>query len=445
MGALSRANAITLVKATVNKLQKLDLFANSLSPNYDGLDDTFLAANVGDLQALCGADAATQRARLSVMLSPAAVREQLRGPMAEWAVAIGAPEGPTIDLATALFRIAEYENANGHSIDARGFTYGSASAGGSNVGNGTIRRVTVDEYGVNLEGGHAETKTYRCDQDQQQRPKHRERFTIEGATAEPDFLKVVGSSLVASIDALTSADSSQWLNNPTFSTFNGTQPTAGVESTPTATTSVTGWVLGSTSLARVSLDVVYRDLVTDSQKYSVRFTGNNSLTQTFNLQKRPTFARRRPYYVQVAIYKEAGTTGNLTITCGSQSQVFALSGLSTGWNAVKLDLDKDLYHRNWTTNDATFAIALSSYGGSGSIYIDDVIFSEMQFVDGVWVALIGGSTPFKRGDYFTIADSVAGRGVLSYWINHRSGLCLVEPGYGLPVNTGGTEDIADPS
>lgn len=450
MAAPSYANGVTLIKAAVNRLQKIELFCNSASPNFDDLNDTLLAANVYDNQNIIAGDAAVMRQALSDLISPPAVRTAIRGALIEWAIGCGAPEGAAISPAQALKRIREYMVANSKSIDARAFTRGAASAGGSNVGNGLVRRLTVDEDGFALEGSHAEVKTLKCDADQLSVPKHQERFTIEGATAEKDFIEVLGSGIVSGdgatpfLQCLTSKDSEPYIDNPTFSTFSGTQPTAGVESTPTAVTSVTGWTLGNTAGARVSLDLAYRDFPTETQAYSVRFTADNSITQTFNTKNR-TVPTRRPMYVQVAVYRAASATGTLTITVGSQSQNFTIGSLNNAaWNICVLDLDSSLYHKNFKTNNATFSISVASLA-TGTIYIDDVIFAPMTFVNGAWLAIVGGTTPFSRNDTFTITDTVAGRGVLSYWIHHRSGLCLSEPGFCLPVNASAGETETDPS
>lgn len=452
MGALTYNQGRDLVKAAINLLQKLDLFANANTPNYRGLFDTAIAANLGDLQDLVAADLAAHRLGISNGLSPATVQRVLRGPMAEWAVACGAPEGRSIDLPTAIERIRTYQIDNSLSVNAREFTRGTVTADGGNTGNGTGYRVTVDEDGFPLEGGHAEDKTLICERDQQLVEKHREEFWIKGEGAEKDYTLVDGSGLsvgkqAGGLKVLSTVETSAFVGNPTFSTFSGTAPTAGSEATPSTTTSITNWVLGSASLARVSVDVVYLDLAGETQKYSVRFTGNNSLTQTFKDVRRPQFPKRTPMLHGWAVYREGSATGNLALTWGAQSQTFSLAGLTDGaWNLCFADRDKDLYHKNWTTNDATIAATLSSYGGSGSIYLDRVIFAPMPFVDGAYLALVGGSTPFKRGDKFTWTDSVsATRGVIQYWACHRSGLGLVAPGFCLPGVTGGAETVTDPS
>lgn len=451
MAAPTYNQGVTLIKAAVNRLQKIELFANSASPNFDDLNDTLLAANLFDNQGLVAADADAMRAQLSAMLSPEAVRRAIRGAMIEWAIACGAPEGAGISLAQALVRIRDYAVANSKSLDARNFTRGAASAGGSNVGNGLVRRVTVDEDGFALEGSHAEIKTLNCVSDQAQVQKHKEVFEVLGATAEKDFIEVLGSGIVSGdgstpyLTCLTTDDTKPYLANPTFSTYSGTAPTAGVESTPSAVTSITNWTLNNTAGARVSVDVVYRDLVTESLRYSVKFTADNTISQTFNDVNRPTFPKRAPMYVQVAIYRKDAATGTITITFGAQSQAFTLGSLNNNaWNVVILDLDKDLYHKNWKSSGALFSIAVASLA-TGTMYIDDVIVAPMTFVNGAWLAIVGGSTPFSRNDTFTITDTVAGRGVMSYWLLHRSGLCLAEPGFGIPVNAAGSETVTDPA
>ncbi len=450
--ALTYNQGRDLVKAAVNLLQKLELFVASASPNYDGLFDTVLAANLGDLQDLVAADVYAHRAGLSQGLSPITVQRVLRGPMAEWAIACGAPEGTEISLPKALERVRDYQVLNSLSINAREFTRGAVTAGGSNTGNGAGYRVTVDEDGFALEGSHAEVKTLTCQRDQAQVDKHREEFSVEGAKAERDSLVVSGSGIVEGISSgglrtLSTVETSAFVGNPTFSSYSGTAPSAGVESTPSTTTSIPNWVLDSASLARVSLDVAYLDLVGETQKYSVRFTGNNGLTQTFNDVRRPNFPKRTPMLLGWAVYREGSVTGTLTLTWGAQTQAFTVGSLSNGaWNLCFADRDKDLYHKNWTTNGATLRAALSSYGGSGSIYLDRVIFAPMSLVDGAYLSLVGGATPFKRGDLFTITDTVnATRGILSYWIHHRSGLGQPAPAFCLPVNAAGAETVTDPS
>lgn len=82
--------------------------------------------------------------------------------------------------------------------------------------------------------------------------------------------------------------------------------------------------------------------------------------------------------------------------------------------------------------------------------VDDLIFAPFARVGsygdtregrgsmGIYMAILGGSTPFVKGDEFTASDSLGGtRGVI-HWATSK----IAQLGY-LPLQTGGTETIAD--
>ncbi len=452
MGALSYNQGRDLTKAAINVLQKLELHGASASPNYDTLYDVLIAANLGDLQAEVGAAAAAHRAGLSALLAPDFVRAILAPPVREWAVACGAPEGPSIGFDKAMERIRDYHVTNTLSINSREFSRGSASAGGGNTGNGTINRLNVDESAFALDGGHGETKTFTCLLDQNNVEKHHEEFEVKSPAPEPDFVKWDKSGIVAGIRCLTSRDSEAYIQNPTFSQYGGTtQPSAGSEQAFTATTSLTGWTVTTAANASMSLgpsDAAYRDLVGEANRYTVRFTADNAMSQQLNSFKRPTFDRLKPYFMQVAIYRASNCDGTLTLRMGATTRAITMSTLtSSAWNVCTLTMDSGLYHKNFTTSDAVVSFTLASRT-TGSLYLDDIVMSPMFFMDGAWWAMVGGATPFKRGDTFTVADTVsATRGVISYWLHHRSGYALQEStrGFCIPVNASGAETVTDPT
>lgn len=450
MAVLTYNQSVTLFKAVVKYLEYIENAAASTSPSQVTNYDAIVTANIGDLTEDVAAAIRAHRSGSSALLSPGAVRAILAPALAEWSLAIGAPEGRSITPGRALFRLQEYFNTNSLSLNAREFTLGSVTAGGSNTGTGTVRRLTVDHDGFALEGGHPEVKTFTCRQDQLQVDTGEEVFEFAGAVPKNDFLVVTGSGPHGSLAALTTRASEAYLTNPSFSQVGGTQPTAGSEVVTVATDTVTGWVLTTAANAKTSVDVVYRDRVStpSAQRISLKFTDNNKITQTFADQKRPTWKTRVPYYVQVAIYRKTTSTGNIIITFGATSRTVALSTLTDdAWNVVTLTLDKNLYHKNFSTNAPVFSIEYASAGASKLVYIDDVIISEMAFADGQWWAIVGGATPFKRLDTFTFTDTVnATRGKCSYWLHHRSGLALdpASSGFCLPVNASAAETLTDP-
>ena len=447
MAVLTYDQSVALFKAVVAYLESEENTAVSAEvPKYD----LVVAANIGDLTEQVAASIRAHRSMSSAALSPSAVQDVLRWPLTEWSLAIGAPEGRSITLSRALFRLQEYFVTNSKSLNAREFTLGAVSAGGSNVGTGTVRRLNVDHDDFPLEGGHAEVKTLTCRQDQLQVDVGEEVFEFAGAVPKNDFLVVTGSGPQGQLVAATTRSTEAFLTNPSFSQVSGTLPTASTEVTCVATDTVTGWVLTTAASAKTSVDTVYRDRVStpSTQRISVKFIDNNTITQTFSAQKRPVWKPRVPYYVQVAVYRKTAATGNIVITFGATSRTVALSGLTDdAWNVVTLTLDKGLYHKNFSTNAPVFSIAYSSAGASKLVYIDDVIIKEMDFVDGRWWVAVGGATPFKRLDTFSFTDSVNGtRGKCSYWLHHRSGLALdpASSGFCLPTNASAGETVTDP-
>lgn len=448
--ALTYDQSVTLFKAVVAYLNGLEVAYATGTTGTAALYDAVIAASLGDASERVTSALQAHRAVLSSSISPAAVRAALAPVLIEWALAISAPEGKSITPERALFRLNEYFVANSKSLNAREFTLGAVSAGGGNTGNGTIRRLSVDHDDFALEGGHAEVKTLTCRQDQAQVDTGEEVFEFAGAVPKQDLLVVSGSGGQGSLAGVTTRVTERYLANPTFSQWGTTLPTAGSEVTATAADSFTGWTLADYTKAKASVDLAYRDRVgvPSTLRISAKFTDNNTLTQTFADQKRPTFEIRTPYYVQFALYRKTSATGTVTVTFGASTTAFTVGSLSDdAWNVCVMTLDKRLYHKNFTGNSMVFSIAYSSAGASKLIYIDDIILAPMEFRDGRWWIAVGGSTPFKRGDTFSFTDTVnATRGKCSYWLHHRSGLCLdpASSGFGLPVNAAAGETVTDP-
>lgn len=436
--------AIATLKAAVDLLEELDKFANANSPNLVGLQDTLINSLAGDSAAAILANGDALRAAVAGQLTPANDRGTLTPCFADFMSAIALPSS---SLAENLVQFRQWMIDNSQTINSRGMTYGSISVGGSNVGTGTINRITVDADNVPLEGAHAELKTFECVADQGQTDETEEVFSVEGANAGADFASgSTGSGILTTMRALSARDSQTYVRNPSWSSFSGTQPTAGSEQAPATTTSWAGWTVGDITKVKASVDQVYRGFPGDSTPMSIRFTDNTTCTQAFVDNANPTFAARTPFYVQLAIYRESNCDGTLTITLGSKTQAVTMTSLNNGaWNVVRLDLDQDLYYDRWKLNDATIGFALTSRT-TGTLYLDDLIFSPFTLLDGIGYAIVGSATPFMRDDTFSFTDTQnATRGVLQWWITHRSRASeLLGYPFSLPSNNAGGETITDP-
>lgn len=427
--ALSFANWSLLDKKVIDVLDDLELSLWSTTPNLATNCDTVEGATVGEDAAEVMSMVQAIRSQASGLLTEDAVMRALLPVVREGCVTIGAPEGRNVDFDTGMDRLRDYFVSNSKTVNSRGQTFGSVSAV-TGTGTGTVNYLTVDDEGFRLEGSHNETKTFTCLLDQSNVEKHFEEFEVKGAVPYRDGLKRTGSGLVGKLVCLTTRNTQKYLNNPSFSQYTGTtQPTASSEQTITSAgssttdSSIAGWVADATTNIKVSVDTVYRDLATEpaATRISVKFVGNAYIYQQFNRNLNPTFRQKVPYFLQVAVYRGSSCDGTLTITFGATTRAVTMSGLSNNaWNAVTLTLDKNLYARNFRSNDMQVKFALSGYS-TGHLYLDDVILEEMTPIDGLYYVAVGGATPFVRNDYQTIAVSEATRGTRSYWHELRSG------------------------
>ena len=84
---------------------------------------------------------------------------------------------------------------NSKTVEQRDFTYGSPAAGGSNVGNGTVNRLNLDENGYDIDTQTADAKSVTCIKDEHSgAQEHAEIFEIRGANRTKDYLTLKGGS-----------------------------------------------------------------------------------------------------------------------------------------------------------------------------------------------------------------------------------------------------------
>jgi len=173
----------------------------------------------------------------------------------------------------------------------------------------------------------------------------------------------------------------------------------------------------------------------------LQFTDNNTATQVFQDNAKPTFSRDAPYYCQVAVYRESNCDGTLTIRFGASSVATNMTTLNnSAWNIIKIAIGTGSWVDNFQENSADIQIQLASRT-TGTALFDDILVAPFFRVPGdeSWYIIVGGATPFQRGDTFTWTDAEAGsRGVLQYWLGFRSGYLLSLP------STAGAETITDP-
>lgn len=424
MGSPTETEIRNQIAYAVDILEETRLFGHVNAANYLAMETTLVQALEGDYAAECMAALQAIRSGLGGLM---ALGRRLLAPM--WA-AMGKLKGyPETDDISIIRRYYETMHAAGHSINAREFTFGAAVAGGANVGNGTVNVCNVDELAYEIENQTPEVKTLECVEDEHSGAReHEEIFEVRGAHFDRDRIQVTGSGALARVAALSARSSMRYLQNPSFSTLG-----AGTIAVPT---SITGWT-ATTSIGNFELveSSYYRDYDGDTTPRSLKIKANDSVYQNLSTM-RATINPAVPMYLQIAYNRETGLgDGTLTLYLGSQSAAVVLAA-QAGWNILRIAVGQDNWHRHWNQENPTVKIGLAGRT-TGYVLVDDVVFAPYTNVDGKWIAIVGGSTPFLRKDVFTITDSIAADSILQHWIWRTTGLYL-------PMAKAGAETWVDP-
>ncbi len=224
---------------------------------------------------------------------------------------------PERDISLIFERLRKHFVDNTLSIDPRNFTFPTPSAGGGNVGDGSVSRMNVDADGVDLENQWAEAKRVVCIRDENSgSPKHEEVFQFEGAAREIDSLEMLGSGLTAEAKALSAQDSLLFIQNPSFESFAGSLA---------APTNIPGWTLTTGLIGALELSEAntYRGYASDGGTpralvFDSGGTTSVTLKQQFALQG-AAFDPNIPYFCQLAYNRQVGSgDGTLTLKIGGE-------------------------------------------------------------------------------------------------------------------------------
>lgn len=338
---------------------------------------------------------------------------------------------PERDVSSLMGRFYDYCIANSYTVNSRETTFGAVAAGGTNVGTGTVLRLTKDENDYPIEANTVEVKTFECIGDGNSATSlGEESFEVRGAYQSKDGLDTLGSGLSGVVYAASGRHTQDLLDNPSFETYSGTA------ATPTA---IQGWTINT--IANVAVDTTgtanyyYRTLPEASTSYALKISGNVTVEQLFSTRQ-TKLSPSTPYYLQFAYNRET-YSGDMTLTIdfGNTTKSVVLAA-QAGWNVVNFTMDKKLWFKYFNKAGLSVKFTVSSYA-SGSVLIDDLILVPMTQIDGTWFTIVGGVTPFLRRDIFTFTDTGGTSAILNYWFSRATG-------HYLPAVTGAAETITDP-
>jgi hypothetical protein len=382
------------------------------------------------------------RSLVSEALSASAARAYIDPILFDYASLIGFG-GAYSDARSLMLALYEHFHANTLTVESRAITYDtSATAGGTNVGNGAMSRLTVDQYGYNLEACHVETKRFRCRRDQNNGAlENAEEFEMQGATAGPDnvLVPIYGSGLqvfIRSHHAGTGSGGSR-LNNSSFDSYSAT-----------AANSFTSWVASGAGALAIDQDTTnyYRSNPTGATNGSLRMTGGSgtiTLAQTLRAMRQRDINPDVPYFLRVMVNKSIGTAvgGTVVLRMGASSASISVGSLSSGWNELLIAPGTGCWPRVFNESGMTVEVEWTS-PTSGTLLFDDMIFSEWDNIDGTYWFLRGNhATPvawlIDDTLAFTDTGGAPATAKVQYWL-WLSGL-----GY-LPSTTG-TPTVTEPS
>lgn len=330
------------------------------------------------------------------------------------------------DIDTVISRMYDDLIANAETIQSRNITYGPAVPDGSNVGQGTIFRLTEDSQGFDLEATHVDEKTVRCVADQtiNNGTKHRELFVIEGQRAGVDAIEILGSgaNLEAGGQGGTQSKISQdsKLANTGFDSFSLQGGfTAGIRSL-VAGDVVTSWELldaAGTAIDETLYELDQNDaaqaraLVGVANPTSLRMVAAATLRQFLSVNG-VNLALGVPHAIVLHVLP-TGADGSITVTWGNKSQAITLASLNNGvWNKVPIDFDLDLWPGSFNEENPAFLVAWDGTVG-------DVVFDELEALvpmtgfDGVWFHISGDvdltiGVTWVEKDEVVFADTLVG-------------------------------------
>jgi hypothetical protein len=364
---------------------------------------------------------------------------------------------PRKTVKEALFELREQMLANSKTLDGSVITIGSTTAGGSNVGNGTVivsaeaDNAKTGTHGESLGTCRTETLRFRCIQDARNKKlaKGAEIFEVRGAASygNDDHRWPGGSGYVgnyASTSPIVGDGRRQgrnMLRNSSFESFVANVPKNWLATTGSA---------GATIFEESSTVAVGSNAL----KMASDGSTNICVQQKFGDVGGGAIAGVKPdaLYGVAILARKSGTgssAGVLRVGLANASKTFATSnyfdiahgtlsdsayGIHTGSFRAATDLADPIY---FTIEQQT------AFTNGTNVFIDGVVFAEMidTAAGGVKFLIVPGPTAFNIEDTFTVDVTNGDQGLMMRYMDRVFDLY----GNGIlpPVHLAGSENIAD--
>lgn len=298
-------------------------------------------------------------------------------------------------------------------VQSRAFTFGTPSAGGSNVGTMQILRLTKDRYNFDIESGYVDSKRAICIADSNTGTSiGKEQYQLSGQASARDELERSGSGLSGLVVGQTIDDS--LLINAGFRSFSGTAASP---------TGLTGWTSSAgDSSAIYTLDSTnyFRAAPSDgSTVYSLALQASTNLTQALTVRG-TQLDNNTPYIMAVIWNRTPGSgSGTLTFRMGSVATTVSVAAQS-GWQVTTVP--NPMGQGSWYKNFAQSAVQIEVQWAksSGTVNIAEVLFIPLTQFDGTWYTAVPTSATYVRArvlDSYTWPDIATGSSVIQNYIS----------------------------
>lgn len=364
--------------------------------------DTYIQSLEGDGAPAAGAAAQAVRAAYNrAMLS---TRSSALAHLIDVGIAINSNAAPDTD--EFWDDLTQYMVDNYQNVQTRDITFGSVSAGASNVGTGTVYCLTVDRHGEPIEAVYLDTVVFECAEDQNTGTAiGKERFLLKMGNASIDRLNEAGAPFRG---VATAVSGDEILRNASFGVRGG--------SSDASPTSVPRWTVGDIANFEFDSTNYFRPSPQErgATPRSLKIKATETVTQKLSTINQ-SLVTGVPYMALLRYNRAVGSaTGTLVLRVGSNSATVAVSA-QTGWNTLALTIDENLWYENFAEDDLDIQIDWTRT--SGDILVDDVVFAPMTQYDNLWYCVVGGATAFLYNDRFTFENALAGSdGKFQSWL-----------------------------
>lgn len=411
-------------------------FGENNAKNIVDLQDAIDQAQEGDFAAELGSATAAARARFSTFLGGDTA--MLLPVLRTYGQFFNSTRSDLVGLVEDLY---DHFIATAQTVESRGLSLTQPVAGGGNVGNGIIPRLTVDENNFVFESGKPDAKQAEAVSDANSGAQiHEEVLLFQGNTASRDLLELDnGSGLDLRVTAQTHRNVGTLVNAGWESVTSAVTVAVGapqaLTAPPTGWDVTTGATDGSDLIAQA--DNIARALQGVSLPIALQFpvTTNVTLRQRL-LPNGVVLDANVPWLCGVFMRPTlALTAGTATLSLGSTSIAQDLAVLTGDvYTFVHIALGSGSWFDNFNGTDLEVSLATTGVT-TDTVSFDEVILAPGTFFDGSYYWLIGGTVAWLRNGIFTWTDTVASVGKIQEIIARATGRNLPHSG---------TPTLADP-